>query len=238
MKQFAGFPARMQFTPLPNLFFSDLLPQMSNMAELKITLYIFAGLYRQRGHPRFVTRRQLLADTSLMSSLKEEAGPPEEVLRQALDMAARRGTLLHLVLDRDGAAEDVYFLNTEDNRRLVDSIRSGEYQLPEMKAPPSAPAEVEEMPDIFTIYEQNIGMLTPMIAEELREAEGLYPAEWIRDAIREAVTLNKRSWRYIAKILENWLAEGRSRGAYQRDSKKKAGPDKYFKGKYGRLLRG
>ncbi|GAH84943.1 unnamed protein product, partial [marine sediment metagenome] len=31
MEQFRGFPAKMQFTPLPNLFFSSLLPQISDI---------------------------------------------------------------------------------------------------------------------------------------------------------------------------------------------------------------
>jgi len=33
--------------------------------------------------------------------------PPNETLRQALEMAARRGTFLHWELDRDGTDEDV-----------------------------------------------------------------------------------------------------------------------------------
>jgi len=40
MKQFTGFPAKMQFTPLPNFFFSTLLPQISDIAELKTTLHL------------------------------------------------------------------------------------------------------------------------------------------------------------------------------------------------------
>ncbi|GAH24252.1 unnamed protein product, partial [marine sediment metagenome] len=95
--------------------------------------------------------------------------------------------------------------------------------------------ETEELPDIFTLYEQNMGMLTPMIAEELREAEKLYPETWIRDAIKEAVNQNKRKWSYISAILERWLAEGRSDGTYRRDSK--TDPDKYIKGKYGHMVR-
>ena len=33
----------------------------------------------------------------------------------------------------------------------------------------------EKSPNIFTMYEENIGLLTPMIAEELRDAEKTYP---------------------------------------------------------------
>jgi len=237
MKQFNGFPARMEFTPLPNLFFSRLLPQISDLAELKTTLYVLEALYRRRGYPRFVAYRQLLANKSLMNSLGQVAKPAEKVLRDALKMASQRGTILHLVLDRDGEGEDIYLLNTERDRQTLAKIESDQLKLPGLKAGREPYVETEEPPDIFTLYEQNIGMLTPMIAEELRAAEGLYPQIWIKEAIKEAVALNKRSWRYIAAILERWSAEGKSDGAYRRDSAKKAGPEKYIKGRYGHMVR-
>jgi len=237
MKQINGFPAKMQFTPLPNFFFSNLLPQISDITELKTTLHILGALYHKRGYPRFITYRELLANKSLMSSFKEAAEPPDKILKSALEMATKRGTILHVVLDRDGTPEDIYLLNTESDRQIVTKIQNGELALPGLNAKGQTYIELEEQPDIFTLYEQNIGMLTPMIAEELREAEKLYPVNWIRDAIKEAVTLNKRSWRYIAAILERWSTEGRSNGTYRRDSTKKEGPDKYIKGKYGHMVR-
>jgi DnaD/phage-associated family protein len=235
MKQFMGFPARMEFTPLPNFFFSALLPQISDIAELKTTLHVLTILYRKRGYPRFVTCRELSGNSSLMKSLGGMVKPPDEVLRDALQMAAQRGTVIHMVLDSDRTTEDVYFLNTESNRQVVAKIKSGELRLSGLKAEGQTYIEAEKQPDIFTLYEQNIGMLTPMIAEELGEAEKLYPEKWIRDAIKEAVSLNKRNWRYIAKILERWSAEGKSDGTYKRDYK--ADPDKYIKGKYGHIVR-
>ena len=73
-------------------------------------------------------------------------------------------------------------------------------------------ADVCLRPNVFVLYEQNIGMLTPMIAEELRDAEKHYPEDWIPEAFREAVELNKRSWRYVLRILERWRAEGKDAG--------------------------
>ncbi len=235
MEQFKGFPAKMEFTSIPNLFFSTLLPQISEAAELKTTLQVLAVLYRKRGYPRFVTYKEMLGNASLMSGLSGAAKPPDEVLRGALEMAAQRGTFIHLVLDRDGVPEDVYFLNTEPDRQIVAKIQNGELKLSGLKAGGQAYVKAEEQPDIFTLYEQNIGMLTPIIAEELRDAEKLYPEDWIRDAIKAAVSLNKRNWRYIARILERWSAEGKSDGTYQRYSK--TDPDKYIKGKYGHIVR-
>ena len=235
MKQFSGFPAKMEFTPIPNVFFSRLLPQISNIAELRTTLHIFWILYHKRGYPRFITYKELLGNTSLMSSLTEGAKPPDEVLRNALEMAIKRGTILHTIVDRDGAPEDIYFLNSVSDSQIVAKIRKGEFCLPGLEARKQAYIETEEQPDIFTLYEQNIGMLTPMIAEELMEAEKQYPEVWIRDAIKEAVTQNKRKWNYISAILERWSAEGKSDGTYRRDSK--TVPDKYIKQRYGHMVK-
>jgi len=236
MKEFQGFPARMEFTPIPNVFFSSLLPRITDMAELKTTLHVIAALYRKKGHPRYVSYGELLENNALMDSLKGDEGKPEEVLRHALEMASERGTLIHLAVDRDGGSEDIYFLNTESDRQTVAKIESGEFKLKDLIFKEKAYVEPEELPDIFTLYEQNIGMLTPMIADELRDAEEHYPPDWIRDAVKEAVLHNKRSIKYIAKILENWATEGRSDGTHQRDSKK-TDPDRFIKGKYGHMVR-
>jgi DnaD/phage-associated family protein len=230
MKQFEGFPARMDFTPVPNLFLSRVLPEVADIRELKVTLYIMAAIYRQKGYPRYVTLNGMLADAGLMSGLETE-----EALGKALEMVVERGAVLRLETEKDGEREGLYFLNDEPGRQALAKLESGELELPGLKIGAPAPAAAVSPPDIFTLYEQNIGMLTPMLAEQLREAEKLYPAGWIRDAVKEAVNQNKRKWSYIAAILESWSAEGRKDGAYQRDSKK-ADPDRYIKGKYGHMV--
>lgn len=234
MKQFYGFPARMQFTSIPNVFLTALLPQISDIAELKTMLHVFATLYRKHGYPRFVAYHELAANRSLMRSLTGTSQPAEQVLRGSLETAVKRGVLLHLALDRDNATENIYLVNDAPGRQVIARIKSGEIEVPGLKAKPVAPADAVESPDIFTLYEENIGMLTPMIADELREAEKLYPASWIGDAIREAVALNKRNWRYIAAILERWSTEGKSDGTYRRHPE--TDPDKYVKGKYGHMV--
>lgn len=234
MKQFSGFPARMQFTPVPNLFFSSLLPGIDNIAELKVTLHLFWAIYPKKGSARFISFGELSAAKSLTAGLRDGEKPAGDVLREALAMAVKRGTILHLALAGDGATEDVYFLNTEADRRVVDKIKNGELVLAGLKAAGQVQTDTGPVPDIFTLYEQNIGMLTPMIAEELREAEKLYPEDWIRDAVGEAVSLNKRSWRYIERILENWSAQGRGDGTHRGDSK--TGADKFSQQKYGHMV--
>ncbi|MFC1875536.1 DnaD domain-containing protein [Chloroflexota bacterium] len=235
MKPFHGFPARMTFTPIPNLLLNRLMPDISDITELKTTLHIMEILYRKKGYPRFVTFNELLGNSDVIRSLKEAAEPAEESLHKALEKASKRETLLHLAIEQDGKSEDIYFLNTPPDRQTVAKIQNGELKLPGLKVGIKMPACTDELPNIFTLYEDNIGMLTPMISEELKEAERLYPITWIQDAIKEAVNQGKRKWSYTVAILESWSTEGRSDGAHKRDSKKDD-PDKYIKGKYGHMV--
>ncbi len=235
MNQFEGFPARMKFTPIPNLFFSKLMPQIDNINELKTTLHIFRAIYGKRGYPRFVTYDELLSDIGLIKSLGKNDEEPEKALSNSLDMAVKHGTILLLELDRDGKAEELYFINTENDKKVLEKIQNGEMIVEGFTLKNQIYIkETEPPPDIFTLYEENVGMLNPLIAEWLKEAETLYPESWIRDAIKEAVSLNKRNWRYIDRILENWSAEGRSNGPHKQNSK--TDPDKYIKGKYGHIV--
>jgi len=72
------------------------------------------------------------------------------------------------------------------------------------------PQITADKPNVFRLYEQNIGLLTPLIADRLVTALETYSAQWIEDAIGEAVTYNRRSWRYIERILTHWAANARS----------------------------
>ena len=64
--------------------------------------------------------------------------------------------------------------------------------------------DLQETPNIFKLYEQYIGALSPMIVDELKEVEQEYPPEIILNAFRSAAENNKRSWRYVNKILLDW----------------------------------
>jgi DNA replication protein len=208
-RQLASSQRETDFISLPDSFFTQTVPRMQSLAELKVVLYVAYVILRKPDYPHpdiiGVTYKELKTEGCRLSA---ELG--EKTLRQALDSAVEHGTLLHSTLNINGMLEDVYSLTAESRQ------------------PPTI--------NIFALYEQNIGMITPLIAEELKEAEKLYPPQWIEEAFKEAVTLNKRSWKYIARILERWASEGKDSGEYKRDIKKD-GPDKYVKGRYGHLVK-
>jgi len=234
---FGGFPSRVEVTPIPNLFFTAVMPRISGVAELKTVLHVFWLLSRRRGYPQFVTRNELLSDPILMGGIDVEGKPKEEVLSQALQQAVQHGVMLHVRIDREGQSEDAYFINNEAGRDAVSKIEQGKLPQMVLSSKKGEEAEIKPPPNIFILYE-SIGMLTPLIAEQLQEAERLYPADWIESAFKEAVALNKRNWKYILRILERWAIEGKDDGKSGRDSEKESGREKYIRGKYGHMVKG
>jgi DNA replication protein len=212
-RQLSSSQRKTAFISLPESFFTQAVPKIQDLAELKIVLCASYLILRkpspstQRSECS-VTYNELKAESSRLAPELDE-----ETLRQALNSAVEHGILLHSPLNINGTLEDVYSLTAP--------LRRG-------RQPPTV--------NIFTLYEQNIGIITPIIADELKEAEKLYPSQWIEEAFKEAVTLNKRSWKYIARILERWASEGKDSGEYKRDIKKDS-PDKYIKGRYGHFVK-
>jgi DNA replication protein len=231
VKRFAGFPpGDVRCTPVADLFFSELLPQIDSMPELKVSLHVLWLLHRQRGQERCVSKEELQRDGVLLRGLKEPGDSPQRLLEEGLERAVARGTLLQLdTRAEDGEEQSWYFLNSEGGRAAMDQVRRGELVLSPATVLEDPLVEVER-PNIFVLYEQNVGTLQPMIAEELQEAEESYPAAWIEEAFRIAAEQNVRKWRYIRAILERWSAEGKD------DGEGRAGSEedryRYIKGRY------
>jgi DNA replication protein len=211
MQGFPGFPAgKLPVTPIPNQFFSELLPLIDNLAELKVTLHLFWLIGKKSGVLRYARLDELLGDDRLLAGLAATPAAGEALLRDALERAMARGSLLHLTVRRGDATEEWYMVNSANGREVVERLRAGELDVL-VDVAEDVQLQVER-PPIFVLYEQNIGLLTPMIANELRDAEKHFPTDWIADAFREAVTMNKRNWKYVRAILERWRAQGKDTG--------------------------
>lgn len=197
---------------IPRAFFTDVLPQITEMAELQVTLAIFRLASEAGGIESPVSEDALHADRTLRGALRTPGSPrePGERIGTGLDLATGRGTLLRFVAAQ-GRDEDVwYYVNTPVNQALVAAMARGSVAPPRVIWRDTQPPEiVPERPNVFRLYEQNVGPLTPLIADHLVRALETWPVEWIEDAVAEAVTYNKRSWRYIQRILEGWQTQGR-----------------------------
>jgi len=173
----------------------------------------------------------VLVHDSLQHGLRGDGSGREALDRalEALEVAVARGLLLRLA-DADGNAW--LLLGSEENQQRA----RGSAVVVEGRPTPWRGSLTLERPSIFSMYEQNIGLVTPIIADRLVEAIERYPEGWIEDAISESVSYNRRSWRYIQRILENWATEGRSdeadRGGSARDSRR----TRQLHGKYAHLF--
>ncbi len=227
---FSGFPAgKVPLTPIPDPFFSDLLPRIDHLGELKVALYVFWRLNRMEGVFRYLRRADIAADEAFMRGMGATSEEAQAALDEALERAVQRGLLLKAEPALGAAAPALYFVNTPKGRAAVQAIRQGRWQPTGLE---SAPVEVlPPRPTIYQLYEENIGPLTPLIADALREAEETYPADWIAEAIQLAVEKNVRHWRYAEAILRRWQEEGRYERKHRRHSEE-TGYDKYTSGPY------
>ncbi len=203
---FDGFPdGKVSFSRIPEPFFSELLPEIDNLAELKVTLYALWWLERMEGDFRYLRESDFGADERFLFGLAATPEEAESALKESLASAVGRGTFLKVVVPQDNDSA-FYFLNTSKGRAAVEAIKKGAWH--PQDSPKSTPVLSPERPSIYHLYEQNIGLITPLLSETLQEAEDTYPAEWVEEAFRIAVEKNIRNWRYIEAILRRWQERG------------------------------
>jgi len=201
IKIFSDVPDNM--IEVPHALFTELLPVIDHLGELKVTLYAIWYLGSQVTEPRFLRYTEMLKDERLMAGFGDSYGIQKMALSDALQRAINRGTLLCA----SGGNESYYFPRSTAGKAAFEGLAAGEWD-PEQMEP--FPVKLQpERSNIYALYEQNIGPLTPILSETLQEAEKNYPLEWIEDAIRIAVVKNVRTWRYVEAILRSWKEKGR-----------------------------
>ena len=198
MKTFSGFPdGELKMSALPEMFYTGLLPLIDDLLEMKVTLAGLRLCWQKNGLVRWTTSTELMHDPAL-SDVQDE-------IAAGVMKAIRRGSLVG-ALDRSGV--QYLFPNSELGQAAAAAIKRGE----KIESIP----QIVGRPNIFVLYEQNIGALTPLIVEELEDASKEFPPEWIEYAFAEAVKQNARSWAYVKKILDN-KARGAKRETTGRD---------------------
>lgn len=220
---FAGFPRDTLYTPAPDPLFGPLLEEIHDVAELKVTLRGLWLLHHKRQSVRAVSLDEFLSDTTLLRGLRPDTGASDaepgdagpghavaEEIRRGLRLAVRRGVFL---AHESGPGRVYFALNNDAGRRTVARMKqTGEEPGHGAPGVDEAPTGVRQRPNIFALYEDTIGMLSPIVAERLKEAEDRYPPGWIREAFEIAALENKRNWQYVDAILKRWGSEGKSEG--------------------------
>lgn len=234
---FPGFPnGKVHLIQIPSLFFEDLMLQIESRSELLITLQAFWLLDQLEGTFRFIKIKDFLSDKRFINSLAKDTKSANQLLLQGLEQAVNRGTFITACVNIKGRDETCYFLNSPKGRAAVRAITSGQWTPSDDSASPTDLPEV--LPNIFRLYEENIGPITPLLAEALGEAEETYPPQWIEDAIRIAVERNKRNWRYAEAILKKWHVEGRDAKEDHTQDQQNSPEDRrrYVEGEYSEFI--
>jgi DNA replication protein len=196
---FKGFSDSESSTPIPDGFFRLLLDDISTLDELKVTVYALWRIEHMDGPFRALAEADFDAG---------DLGLKVEEIRAGLQAAEKRGSLVKSMHDEHA----LYFVNSPQGRSAAQSYAEGGW--PKSASIDSAPLE---RPNVFRLYEENIGPLTPMIADALKDAEATYSPDWVAESIELAVKHNKRNWKYSETILKRWKEEGRAEKQSGRD---------------------
>jgi len=166
MTTFQGFTDSESFTQLPDAFFQKLLAEIDDPAELKVTLFFLWRVQHMEGPFRALCQTDFTG---------QDLGLSVDEVTAGLESAVQRGSLLKSEHD----ADMFYFLNSPRGRAAAEAFTKGDWR--ESARIMSAP--VVERPNIFKLYEENFGPLTPMIADTLKDAEETYSQEWIAETM-------------------------------------------------------
>ena len=208
MPTFNGFTSSETFTAVPDSLLRDLLAEIEDADELRATLHAIWRIEHMEGPVRFLRR----ADFGGFAS--------------GVDKAVSRGTLLKV----QNEAGEFFFLNSPRGRVSVEAIQSGRFDPSNVQNAPPV-----ERSNIFKLYEENIGALTPLIADMLREAEKEYPSMWFEEAFEIAVAKNARHWRFVEAVLKRWKEKGKDERKNQQDAVKDF--ERYTDGEFSEYLK-
>lgn len=226
--KFPGFfSSKERSIRIPGPFFHDLLPEIDHLGEIKVTLFAFWFLEQQESNLRVVRFQHFLSNRDLMKGLNNS----QEYLTESLQAATERGSLLSYTPPKSPYEDTIFVLNSPYGRSTLDALQHGAWSPEDQDQSVLTPAAPR--PNIFKIYEENIGPLTPIIADTLKEATDSYPQDWIEQAIEIAVQNNVRRWKYVEAILKSWKERGRDE-KNRRDNQED--PRRFIDGEYGEFF--
>ena len=197
MTSFPGFTSSETFTQVPDSFI-QMMNEIQDVAELKVTLFAIWRIEHMEGNFRGLGEGDF-DETALGLGVKE--------IRRGLGKAVERQTLLRA----ESEAGVFFFLHSPRGRLSAEAFIKGQVR-------PSSGSYVPNKSNVFKLYEENIGALTPLLADMLKEAEREYPGVWFEEAFEIAVSRNVRNWKYIEAILRRWKENGKDERRDPQDS--------------------
>lgn len=174
---------------------TKVLKKIENIETIKFLIFTLYRFQAENLKIQFFTKSQIESSNSL-SEILADIKKLDIILKELVEL----GVFISIETNYKNKKEQLYFLNNARNRAAIRAIETGDW-LPK--------SNVEEItfvdrPNIYQLYEDNIGALTPIIAELLDEAEKEYSYQWIEEAFKLAVKKDARNWAYVEAILKRW----------------------------------
>jgi len=217
MTKFKGFTDSESFTRLPDTFFKKLIAEIDDAVELKVTLFFLWRVEHMEGPFRAMCQTDFT---------EEALGLDKNEVTAGLEKAIQRGS----IIKADHDADVFYFLNSPRGRAAAEAFSKGNWR----ESARIMAGVLVERPNVFKLYEENIGPLTPMIADMLKDAEETYSDEWVAEAMEISVTRNVRNWKYVEAILKRWKEKGKDERRDQENAVK--GSEKYSRSEFDEYL--
>ena len=201
------FKTGQKMIPVPAQLFTEILPRLHNESQLRATLYTWYAIMSKGSGQRYVYLSQLLTDPVLLSWFTHLGG--KNGIQRGLDQSCREGIFLQLQIGED---DKILAPNDESGARLITDMKSESvaHHNQSRDSSPETNYETTVVSNVVEKYENEIGMLTPVIADMIAIAEQMYPTTWILEALDIAAQSNARSWKYVTAILARWKNEGKN----------------------------
>ncbi len=196
-----GFPLSDDFaaTRIPNTVLGRVLASIYDADEIKLILRAIWLLEHQRGYPRYITRDDLRRDRVLSVAIADQSDF-DRILKSAIE----RGVFVEVSINNN-----IYLMfNTESARRATIEVAPPTDILNNDDNSWETPAVSTTTTDAFRAYEENIGLLSPMIRQSILAALEDFTDEDISRAVRIAVENESRSWSFVAGVLRRWARDG------------------------------
>jgi len=215
MTHFSGFTSSETFTQVPDSFIR-MMNEIEDVAELKVALYAIWRIEHIEGNFRALRENDFET---------ESLGLSVDEIQRGLGKCLERGTLLKI----ENEANAFYFLNSPRGRLTAETFAKGQWRESTQGYAPLNKS------NIFKLYEENIGALTPLLSDMLREAEKNYPSAWFEEAFEIAVSRNIRNWKYVDAILARWKENGKDERRDSKDSVQDA--KRYTEGEFSEFFK-
>jgi DNA replication protein len=207
------------YVPIPIELTSSLLKEIDSYVEFKCIFRTIALIYGLRPKRIWITFEELIGDPVLQESF--QSTNTEDIkgkIIEGLLAAKKRKTILIREKTINQIENSIILVNDKISNDLLAKNNIASLNTLDLEQPEFQYAQKKQI-NIYSLYENNIGHMTPMMAEELKLAETKYPDIWIEEAFMEAVKNNIRNWKYISSILNRWETEGKTNGESTRYSK-------------------